>query len=664
MNRKIFLLVLSSVLCTMLTAELFIRLDSGVGPAPMLRAAQHSPAGVDAPNGTDADLSITKTDSPDPVTAGSFLTYEVVVTNEGPHGASDVVLVDTLPSSVDYIAASLGCNEENAEETIVNCYVGTLNKGDSAKVTIVVRPRMAGTILNSASVTSKSDPDDSNDTATQWTTVNPPPAVQFSSPTYSVVENEGPIVVMATLSAASDAVTSVRYATNDGTAVADPSGVSGDYLSTTGTLTFTAGTTSLPLVVPIVNDTVFEEDETLTLTLSDPVGLLLGELSVATLTIENDDAMPTVRFGSSAYDVSENSDSVGIIATLSASLNLTATVDYTTVDITAENEEDYVTSSGTLAFSPGDTGQSFDVPIINDDIDEQDETIKLELSNSHNIGLGVPNPAILTIIDDDGVPTVNLTNDAYNIEEDAGSASLIATLSNSTIYTVTTSVRTSDGTAMGNDDYVSVDSELIIPPGQTVITLTVAITDDLDIEGDETFLLTLGTPINATLGSPYSATLTIEDDDQLAGGIFLPAIMQKYCEFTGEYECEPNSSYSEANGPLLSGIGCKGYHDGSGGDWDFYKLYLSEDGHIDIKLKYITDDAVGKDVQLHVYYKSIDVRIGYDSSAPYHMICPSDGLPDVPPCGGGDSGWYYILVYTPSGYSGTPYELEVTITYP
>lgn len=47
-----------------------------------------------------ADLAITKSDTPDPVTAGEQVTYTIGVTNQGPDGATNVTVVDTLPAGV------------------------------------------------------------------------------------------------------------------------------------------------------------------------------------------------------------------------------------------------------------------------------------------------------------------------------------------------------------------------------------------------------------------------------------------------------------------------------------------------------------------------------------------------------------------------------------
>jgi len=380
--------------------------------------------------------------------------------------------------------------------------------------------------------------------------------------------------------------------------------------------------------------------------------------SVALLTIEDDDTRPTVQFSRSVYSVDEDASLAIIIATLSASVDLTATVGYTTIDKTATSGDDYILSSGTLTFPPGETVEGFAVQIINDDLDEPDETITLELRNCHNTLIGVPNKAVLTIVDDDGEPTIRFTSDAYSIKEDTGMALLTTTLSNQTVYTVTANFSTSDGTATSNDDYMPVTRLLVLPPGQTVITSTVNIINDSSVEGDETMLLTLGTPVSAMLSWPYSATLIIEDDDRLVGSVFLPAIMKDYCTFTGPYECEPNNSYLNANGPLSTATDYYGFHSGSGQDWDYYKLYQSEEGQITIALTDITDDEAGQSVQLQVFFDSTEIRVGSDVEAPYYIICPSTGSPE---CTGGMPGWYYILVYTPAEYSSsTPYKLRVT----
>ena len=140
-------------------------------------------------------------------------------------------------------------------------------------------------------------------------------------------------------------------------------------------------------------------------------------------------------------------------------------------------------------------------------------------------------------------------------------------------------------------------------------------------------------------------------------------MLNRYCRFVGFIECEPNSSYLLANGDLINNKPCKGYHnpsDEDGTDRDFYKLYLSNNGQITIKLTNITNDSYGEDVQLQIFYENTEDLIGADVVAPFNIVCPSNKEPN---CEERGPGWYYILIYTPSGYcSNIPYEL--TVTYP
>ena len=115
---------------------------------------------------SEADLSLTKSGSPDQVPAGGTLTYELVVTNEGPSDALDVVVTDTLPTDVRFGLALANhgfCSEASGT---VTCNVGNLDVTATAKVTITVSPTAAAansSITNVARVTSRvTDPDDSN----------------------------------------------------------------------------------------------------------------------------------------------------------------------------------------------------------------------------------------------------------------------------------------------------------------------------------------------------------------------------------------------------------------------------------------------------------------------------------------------------------------------
>jgi uncharacterized repeat protein (TIGR01451 family) len=126
-------------------------------------------------NAKSADLSVTKTDSPDPAHVGQVLTYTVVVTNSGPDSATGVTLSDTLPKTTGFGSVSTTQGTCTRTKTGVTCNLGTLASGATATVTIVVKPTQKGTITNTVTVAdlSPSDPNTANNTATQNTTVKP-----------------------------------------------------------------------------------------------------------------------------------------------------------------------------------------------------------------------------------------------------------------------------------------------------------------------------------------------------------------------------------------------------------------------------------------------------------------------------------------------------------
>jgi uncharacterized repeat protein (TIGR01451 family) len=118
-----------------------------------------------------ADLSITKTDAPDPVGVGQRLAYTITVSNAGPDAASGVTVTDAIPGVLVSATPSQG---SCSGTTTVSCSLGSIASGGSATVVIVLTaPNSAQTLTNRASVSAGTfDPNSANNSATATTTVS------------------------------------------------------------------------------------------------------------------------------------------------------------------------------------------------------------------------------------------------------------------------------------------------------------------------------------------------------------------------------------------------------------------------------------------------------------------------------------------------------------
>ncbi|MCU1264699.1 MAG: hypothetical protein JWM21_1017 [Acidobacteria bacterium] len=122
--------------------------------------------------------------------------------------------------------------------------------------------------------------------------------IQFTASSYAVGEGDGKVIITATRTGDISGTSSADFATGNGTASQRT-----DYLVRNGTMTFTAGVTSKSFSVPIIDDVYVEPTETINLTLSSPVGAVLGSQNTAFINItDNDAAGPSIaqkRFGAS-----------------------------------------------------------------------------------------------------------------------------------------------------------------------------------------------------------------------------------------------------------------------------------------------------------------------------------------------------------------------------
>ncbi|MHC4621602.1 MAG: Calx-beta domain-containing protein [Planctomycetota bacterium] len=159
-------------------------------------------------------------------------------------------------------------------------------------------------------------------------------------------------------------------------------------LESGATLEFAPGETSKTININIVNDDVAENDETIVLTLSNPIGgeVKLGGIAALTYTIND---RPAVEFeNDSTAAVMEDLGPIVITVKLSHSYEETVTVDYAAVGGTATAGDDYIMTPGTLTFAPGETSQTITIELLDDMLPETPETILIELSNPTNAQLG------------------------------------------------------------------------------------------------------------------------------------------------------------------------------------------------------------------------------------------------------------------------------------
>lgn len=243
---------------------------------------------------TAADLSVTQVDAPDPIAAFNEITYTVTITNNGPNTATGVRLTDVVspgPSLQSFVPSQGSCLQDfSTFDNDIACDLGSLGIGASATVTLGVLPFFEGTVVNTAHVSGNvSDPNSGNNVAAESTEVVTP---SLSISDVIVLEgNAGTTnaVFTVTLSPPSSQTVTVDYGTADGTAT-DGS----DYASLSGTLTFPPGTTTQPISVAVIGDTLVEADEIFYVNLENPGSANIAD-GAGHGTITNDDFLPDLE---------------------------------------------------------------------------------------------------------------------------------------------------------------------------------------------------------------------------------------------------------------------------------------------------------------------------------------------------------------------------------
>jgi hypothetical protein len=411
------------------------------------------------------------------------------------------------PVTVSYATA------DGTASAVANDYTaasGTLTfaPGETSKVVQVVITRDLGPEPNETVFVNLSNPVGATITDAQGviTILNDDgPSIFVDNP--QVVEgNAGTVNLVFTVTLSSPASffgAAVSYATADGTATAGS-----DYLAASGTLTFNTGETTKTVTITVNGDSLAEADETVFLNLSNAVSaVILDAQGVGT--IRNDDT----AIVASTPSVSEgNSGTTALVftVTLTQPVVQAVTVNYATANGTATAGSDYVATSGTLSFAPGETTKTVSVTVNGDTTLEPNETVLLNLSGA--VGGSILTPqAVGTILNDDSELAIG---DAAIVEGNSGTRTLAFTVTLSPASGSAASVNwaTASGTATAGSDFAAAGGTLNFAPGETTKTVNVTINGDATPEAFEAFSVVLSGAANATIGDGTGIG-TIQNDD-------------------------------------------------------------------------------------------------------------------------------------------------------
>jgi hypothetical protein len=326
------------------------------------------------------------------------------------------------------------------------------------------------------------------------------PSVVLSSSNNLVIEAAGTTTIVATQNKISTVATTVNL-TFSGSATNAT-----DYSSGTSII-IPAGDTTASIVLTSTQDVIYELDETVIATISSISNGTIGSPSAQSITIDDDENMPTVSISKSSATINEAAGTSNILATLSGLSKFKTTVQIAKSGL-AISGTDYSLGS-TIVIYAGTTSANSMMTATQDAIYEGNEKAYIEFTTADSaIIIGTQKDSV-TIIDDEAIPTVSLSVGATTITENGGNTTVTATLS-AVSGLITKVYLTKSGTATNNTDYTLTDS-ITIPAGSTSASINLTSINDAITEGDETVIIDISSVINATENGVQQKTVTITE---------------------------------------------------------------------------------------------------------------------------------------------------------
>ncbi len=191
-------------------------------------------------------------------------------------------------------------------------------------------------------------------------------------------------------------------------------------------------------------------------------------------------------------------------------------VEYDVSGGTATIDDDFTFTSDSVKIAAGEQSASFSFSVVNDLLDENNETLTFSLSKpSTNAKVGTNSSSTFTIEDDDDGPTIAFIDTLSTVNEGSSVFGITVGLNVESGNNASVDYEVKSSTATSGDDFVTLSGTLTINAGSLTKNISFQPIDDPDIEGEETVVVRLYNPVNGSLGADSIHTITLKDNDDL-----------------------------------------------------------------------------------------------------------------------------------------------------
>ena len=339
-----------------------------------------------------------------------------------------------------------------------------------------------------------------------------PVEVSFEQAEYTVAEGSS-VTVKVKLNQDTErtVVIPITKANQDGASSADYTGVP-------TSVEFSSGDTEKSITFDAENDSEDDDGESVKLGFGNtlPDGVSASGTTEATVNITDDDVPSvSVSFEHETYTVEEG-DSVMVKVKLDADPERTVSIPITKAEQDGAADSDYSIAPSSVTFDSGDTEKNITFAAVDDDIDDDGESVKLSFGTMPTgVSAGTTPESTVNITDDD-VPSVNVSFEqaTYTVAE-SDSVTVKVKLNVAPERTVIIPITKANQGGASNSDYSGVPENVTFNSNDTEKTFSFSATTDSHNDDGESVRLGFGTnlPTGVAAGTTNETVVSITDDD-------------------------------------------------------------------------------------------------------------------------------------------------------